>query len=180
MTHVTRTGENFLHFYSGMEVLSLHFRGFRLHKYNNHMIIWLMAFIFSYGIMFEIWHLTKSLLHYTTYFSFWRNFIEQKEGSAMGSPISAVVANLYMELFEELALETAPTRPTQEKREWQPGCLCLQETHTYGIPLQPRWRTENPWLLDRWTVVMRKQGGGTIFTDLWAPMTCSLVVHGYK
>ena len=45
----------FLHFYSGMEVLSLHFRGFKLHKYNNHMIIWLMAFILSYGIMFEIW-----------------------------------------------------------------------------------------------------------------------------
>ena len=45
----------------------------------------------------------------------------------MGSPISAVVANLYMEFFEELALETAPTRPcrpTQEKREWQPGGYC--------------------------------------------------------
>ena len=31
----------------------------------------------------------------------------------MGSPISAVVANLYMEFFEELALETAPTRSTE-------------------------------------------------------------------
>ena len=29
----------------------------------------------------------------------------------MGSPVSAVVANLYMAFFEELALETAPTRP---------------------------------------------------------------------
>ena len=26
----------------------------------------------------------------------------------MGSPVSAVVANLYMEFFEELALESAP------------------------------------------------------------------------
>ncbi len=26
----------------------------------------------------------------------------------MGSPISAVVANLYMELFEEVALNSAP------------------------------------------------------------------------
>ena len=31
----------------------------------------------------------------------------------MGSPVSAVVANLCMEFFEELALETAPTRPTE-------------------------------------------------------------------
>ena len=30
---------------------------------------------------------------------------------AMGSPVSAVVDNLYMEFFEELALETVRTRP---------------------------------------------------------------------
>ena len=47
----------------------------------------------------------------STYFSFGGNFYEQKEGAAMGSPVSAVVANLYMEFIEELALETAPTRP---------------------------------------------------------------------
>ena len=35
---------------------------------------------------------------------------------AMGSPVSAVVNNLYMEFFEELALETAPTRPRLWKR----------------------------------------------------------------
>ena len=29
----------------------------------------------------------------------------------MGSLVSAVVANLYMEFFEELALKTVPTRP---------------------------------------------------------------------
>ena len=29
----------------------------------------------------------------------------------MGSPVSTVVANLYMEFFEELALESAPARP---------------------------------------------------------------------
>ena len=52
----------------------------------------------------------------STYFSFGGNFYEQKEGAAMGSPVSAVVANLYMEFFEELALETAPTRPRLWKR----------------------------------------------------------------
>ena len=52
----------------------------------------------------------------STYFSFGGNFYEQKEGAAMGSPVSAVVANLYMEFFEELALDTAPTRPRLWKR----------------------------------------------------------------
>ena len=52
----------------------------------------------------------------STYFSYGGNFYEQKEGAAMGSPVSAVVANLYMEFFEELALETAPTRPRLWKR----------------------------------------------------------------
>ena len=52
----------------------------------------------------------------STYFSYGGSFYEQKEGAAMGSPVSAVVANLYMEFFEELALETAPTRPRLWKR----------------------------------------------------------------
>ena len=34
----------------------------------------------------------------------------------MGYPVSAVVANLYMEFFEELALRTAPARPRIWKR----------------------------------------------------------------
>ena len=46
-----------------------------------------------------------------TYFSYGGEFFEQREGAAMGSPISAVVADLYMEFFEELALRTAPTKP---------------------------------------------------------------------
>ena len=54
----------------------------------------------------------------STYFSFGGNFYEQKEGVAMGSPVSAVVANPYMEFFEELALEMAPTRPRLWKRYW--------------------------------------------------------------
>ena len=34
----------------------------------------------------------------------------------MGSPVSAVVANLYLEFFEELALSTAPSKPKLWKR----------------------------------------------------------------
>ena len=34
-----------------------------------------------------------------TYFSFQGQFYEQVEGAAMGSPVSPIVANLYMEYF---------------------------------------------------------------------------------
>ena len=43
-----------------------------------------------------------------TYFSFQGQFFEQVEGAAMGSPISPIVANLYMEYLEQKALSTAP------------------------------------------------------------------------
>ena len=39
----------------------------------------------------------------------------------MGSPVSAVEANLYVEFFEELALESAAARPRLWKRYVQWG-----------------------------------------------------------
>ena len=44
----------------------------------------------------------------STYFTFQGEFYKQKKGAAMGSPISPVVANLYMEQFESSVLDTAP------------------------------------------------------------------------
>ena len=41
---------------------------------------------------------------------------EAASWAKMGSPVSAVVANLYIEFFEELALRTSPTRPRIWKR----------------------------------------------------------------
>ena len=41
---------------------------------------------------------------HNTYFSFQNKFYKQVEGAAMGSPISPIVANLYMENFEGRAL----------------------------------------------------------------------------
>ena len=40
----------------------------------------------------------------STYFSYGGEFYEQREGAAGDSPVSAVVANLYMEFFEELVM----------------------------------------------------------------------------
>ena len=62
----------------------------------------------------------------STYFSYNGEFYEQREGAAMGSPVSAVVANLYMEFFEELALELAPTRPRFWKRYVDDTCCIMQ------------------------------------------------------
>ena len=43
-----------------------------------------------------------------TYFSSQGQFYEQVEGAAMDSPVSLIVANLYMEYLEQKALSTAP------------------------------------------------------------------------
>ena len=44
-----------------------------------------------------------------TYFSFQDQFFEQIEGAAIGSPVSPIVANLYMEYLQQKALSTTPT-----------------------------------------------------------------------
>ena len=47
----------------------------------------------------------------TTYFMAQGLFYQQVEGAAMGSPVSPIVANLFMEDFEDKAIATAPTPP---------------------------------------------------------------------
>ena len=46
-----------------------------------------------------------------TYFKFNGKFYEQKEGAAMGSPISPIVANLFMEDLEAKAIRTSSSPP---------------------------------------------------------------------
>ena len=43
-----------------------------------------------------------------TYSPFQGQFFEQVEGAAMGSPVSPIVANLYMEFLEQKTLNTPP------------------------------------------------------------------------
>ena len=52
----------------------------------------------------------------TTYFQFQGRFFEQLQGAAMGSPISPIVANLFMEDFEIKAINSAIDRPRIWKR----------------------------------------------------------------
>ena len=53
-----------------------------------------------------------------TYFSFQDWFHEQVEVAAMGSPVSPIVANLYMEYLEQKALSTAPNSPGSGTGLW--------------------------------------------------------------
>ena len=46
-----------------------------------------------------------------TYFHFRGTFYQQVQGAAMGSPLSPIVANLFMEDFERRALLTSPCMP---------------------------------------------------------------------
>ena len=53
----------------------------------------------------------------TTYFSFRGTIYQQKFGTAMGSPVSPVIANLFMEWLEKQAIATAPV--TCQPRLWK-------------------------------------------------------------
>ena len=52
----------------------------------------------------------------STSFQYNNIYYEQIEGTAMGSPLSPVIANLYMEFFEKLAIEKTPLKPKMWKR----------------------------------------------------------------
>ena len=52
----------------------------------------------------------------STYFQYNRSIHEQKDGAAMGSPVSAVIASLFMESFEEKAITTSSYEPRIWKR----------------------------------------------------------------
>jgi len=47
----------------------------------------------------------------STYFQYNGSIYEQQDGAAMGNPHSMVIANLYMEEFEEQAIITASCKP---------------------------------------------------------------------
>ena len=86
----------------------------------------------------------------TTYFSFQDHFFEQVEGAAMGSPVSPIVANLYMEDLEQKALSTTTPPLASGAGLWMtPLSFTRRSTNktSYNtltvltLPLSLQWRT---------------------------------------
>ena len=65
----------------------------------------------------------------STSFVFQGQYYQQMEGAAMGSPLSPIVANIFMEKFEKEALETAPHPPILWKRFVDDTFVILEEKY---------------------------------------------------
>ena len=94
----------------------------------------------------------------STYFSYGGDFYEQRDSAAMGSPVPAVVANLYTELFEELALRSAPAKPRLWKRYVDDTCCIVKKGTVEG--LLDHLNSVRPSI--RFTVEVEKDGGRTV------------------
>ena len=78
------------------------------------------------------------------YFQFGEVFYEQVDGAAMGSPLSPIMANLYMEAFENKALATGPAQSSLWVRFvddtfvlWPHELDTLEEFHAHLNQIHP-------------------------------------------
>ena len=85
-----------------------------------------------------------------THFHFQGRFFEQLQGAAMRSPISLIVANLYMEDFETKAINTAEYPPGIWKRYVNDTCVVIDSAkkerfleHIDNIDPQIQFTTED-------------------------------------
>ena len=65
----------------------------------------------------------------STYFTFRGKFYEQVDGAAIGSPISRIVVNLFMENFETRALQSSPNPPLIWKRFVDDTFVIIKKCH---------------------------------------------------
>ena len=70
----------------------------------------------------------------STYFQYNGSIYEQQDGAAMGNPHSMVIANLYMEEFEEQAIITASCKPKIWKWYVDDTFTLLDRNNVDGFP----------------------------------------------
>ena len=63
-----------------------------------------------------------------TYYLFQNQYFEQTKGAAMGSPVSTIVANIYMEAFEDRTINTALHPPMIWRRNVD-DTFVVQKSH---------------------------------------------------
>ena len=94
----------------------------------------------------QVTHLLDLCLR-TTYFMYWGEYYQQKDEAAMGSPVSPVVANIYMEMFQELTLRTTPA-PRIWKR-YMDDTFCVMEEedtqHSWTTSTAYAPQSSSPW-----------------------------------
>ncbi|XP_043263261.1 uncharacterized protein LOC122403673 [Colletes gigas] len=80
----------------------------------------------------------------STYFTYQGEFYRQETGAAMGSPISPVVADIFMVHLEKTILENAPAKPTAWFRYvddtfviWRHGREALNSFHNFINSIHP-------------------------------------------
>ena len=96
-----------------------------------------------------------------TYFVFQDTFYEQTKGAAMGSPISPIIANIFMEAFEQRAITTALHPPRVWKRYVDDTSVVQQQKHQQEF-LQ-HINTVDPSI--QFTVEEAKEDGSIPFLD---------------
>ena len=69
----------------------------------------------------------------STYFQYNGSIYEQKDGAAVGSPVSAVIASIFMEEFEEQAIRNATCKPKIWNRYVEDTCKVLDRHHFDGF-----------------------------------------------
>ena len=78
----------------------------------------------------------------STYFTFQGKFYEQIDGTAMGSPISPIVANLFMEDLETKALATSPHPPSLWKRFVDDTFIIIKKSPQKFPPRTPKFHRQ--------------------------------------